>query len=57
MSTVHPSVDGGYKGSMGNATIMNLINQRDYWDPLVWGYGPVDVFNDNKINTTTTGKR
>ena len=57
MSTVHPSVDGGYRGSMGNATIMNSIDKKEYWDPLIRGYGPAEVFNDDKITTTTTKKR
>ena len=57
MSTAHPSVDGGYRGSMGNSTIMNSIDKREYWNPLIRGYGPVEVFNDNENTTTTTKKR
>ena len=57
MSTAHPSVDGGYRGSMGNATIMNSIDKQEYWDPLIRGYGPVEVFNDDETTTTTTEKR
>ena len=57
MLTAHPSVDGGYRGSMGNAIIMNSIDKKEYWDPLIQGYGPVEVFNDNKNTTTTTEKR
>ena len=57
MLTAHPSVDYGYRWSMGNATIMNSIDKKEYWDTLIRGYGPFKVFNDNDDTTTTTGKR
>ena len=51
MSLVGPSVDGGYRRSRDNATSGGHFNHGGYWDPLVRGYGPVNVFNDEEIDT------
>ena len=51
MSPVGPSVDGGYRGSRDNATRGDHFSHGGYWDPLVRGYGPVNVFNDEEIDT------
>ena len=51
MLPMGPSVDSGNRGSTGNTTRTDHYNHGGYWDPLVRGFGPVNVFNDEVINT------
>ena len=50
MLPVGPSVDNGYRGSRDNAIRGDHENQGGFWDPLVRGYGPINVFNEEEIN-------
>ena len=52
MSARSPSVVSGYRGSRVSATWGNPANSGEFWDPLVRGYGPVNVFNEEEIRTT-----
>ena len=54
MSPLGPSVDSGYRGSRVNATRGDHFNHGGYWDPMVRGYGPVNVFNDEEFDTETS---
>ena len=53
MLPMGPSVDSGNRGSTRNTTKMDHYNHGGYWDPLVRGFGPDNVFNDKKINKDT----
>lgn len=49
MLPLGPSVDNGYRGSRDNAIRGDHENQGGFWDPLVRGYGPINVFNEEEI--------
>ena len=53
MLPIYPSVANGYRGRRGNAIREGHSNQGGFWDPLIRGYGPVNVFDEDKSNNST----
>ena len=53
MSPMGPSVGKGYRGWRGDTAGRFRTSSNTFWDPLVRDYGPVNVFNEEEIDTST----
>ena len=53
MLPMGPSVGNSYRGWRGDTTRGIHTSSNTFWDPLVRDYGPVNVFNEEEIDTTT----
>ena len=53
MSPVNLSVVGGYRGSRNYNTRGDCRDHGGYWDPLIWGRGPLNVFSEAEIDIET----